>query len=168
MKTVNITSETTRKRSWVWGAAAVVGATIGAAALGATTSRPGLWYHQLKKPAGTPPNAAFGPVWTLLYMGIAYAGVRLVRAPASPERRKALAWWSTQLALNAAWSPVFFGVKQPAAAMVIIGALVPAIAATTNAARKVDGPSAVLMLPYLAWTSYATYLNAGILLKNHV
>ena len=153
-------------RRWIWGALAVVGATIGAATLGATTTSPGTWYRTLKKPPGTPPNAVFGPVWTVLYMGIAYAGVRLVRAPASPQRSKALAWWSAQLALNAAWSPVFFGLKQPAVAMWVIAALVPTIAIATNAARKVDRPSALLMLPYLAWTSYATYLNAGILLQN--
>lgn len=155
-----------RKSNWLWGAAAVVGATIGAATLGATTTQPGAWYRTLNKPWGTPPNAVFGPVWTLLYIGIAYAGVRLVRTAASPERTTALRWWSAQLALNAAWSPVFFGLKQPAAAMAIIGALVPAIVATTNAARKADKPSAALMLPYLAWTSYATYLNVGIWLEN--
>ena len=84
-----------------------------------TASSIGSWYSALERPPGTPPNAVFGPVWSVLYalMGIAFALI-WHRAPAGPAKRRALIAFFIQLALNLAWTPVFFGAHQLAAAQV--------------------------------------------------
>lgn len=155
-----------QKGSKVWGTLGIIGATVAAAAFGSVVSKPGAWYQALSKPPGNPPPYVFGPVWTVLYAGIAYAGVRLVTARASRERNVALTLWGVQMALNAAWSPVFFGLHMPKASLAIIAAMVPTIAATIHQSRKVDKAAAALMSPYFLWTCYAAYLNAGIVYKN--
>lgn len=152
--------------SKVWGSLGIVGATVAAAAFGALVSKPGLWYQTLIKPPGQPPPSVFGPVWTVLYAGIAYAGVRLVTSRPSRERNSALTWWGAQMALNAAWSPVFFGLHMPKASLAVIAVMLPTIACTILQARKVDKAAAALLAPYFVWTCYATYLNAGIVYKN--
>ncbi|HEY1121522.1 MAG TPA: TspO/MBR family protein [Haloferula sp.] len=129
-----------------------------------TASSIGSWYAALERPPGTPPNAVFGPVWTVLYamMGIAFALV-WHRAPAGPAKRGALTMFFIQLALNLAWTPVFFGAHQLALALVVIGLLVLAIATTIVRFRPLDKVAAALLVPYLLWVCYATYLNAGFL-----
>lgn len=148
-------------------AATVIGcATLAAAAAGAAVSRPGKWYRELRKPAGTPPPGVFGPVWTALYAAMAYSAWRVWRRAPSPGRRQALTLWGAQLGLNAAWSPVFFGAHAPRAALGVIAALLPTLGAYTLSARKVDRWAGRLIWPYLGWTGYATYLNSGIARKN--
>jgi tryptophan-rich sensory protein len=143
----------------------------GAAALGSLTmigrgSPSKSWYRLLAKPPAQPPSAVFGPVWTVLYGLIAYSGYRVYKAPSSPQRTRALAAWGTQLALNAAWTPLFFGAQKPTIALVDIGVLDASVLAYTLLARKVDKRAAVAVLPYLGWIGFATYLNAGIVAKN--
>lgn len=148
-------------------AMALIGGVTGAAALlGARVSKPGLWYRRLRKPAGTPPPALFGPVWTVLYTAMAVSAFRVWRNQNATGRRKALALWGLQLGLNAAWSPVFFGAHKPRAALGVITAMLPAIATYAWTARRVDRWAGRLMLPYMGWTGYATYLNAGIARNN--
>ncbi|CAN5764105.1 tryptophan-rich sensory protein [soil metagenome] len=146
-------------------------ASYGAAALGALTMRgkgrpDGAWYRSLNKPVFQPPSAAVGPVWSVLYGTIAYSGWRVWRAPESPERTRALALWATQLALNAAWTPLFFGARKPAAALVDMVALDVAAGAYAAAAAKVDRQAAAVFAPYLAWIAFATALNGAIVVKN--
>jgi tryptophan-rich sensory protein len=143
-------------------------ATAAAALAGAGVSRSAnlAWYHTLRKPPGTPPSAVFGPVWTLLYGLMAVSAYRVWRRPAGPDRSRALALWGGQLAVNAAWSPLFFGLHLPRVALVDLGALLVLLAAYAQAARRVDRPAASLMAPYLAWVGYAGYLNAGIVAQN--
>lgn len=143
----------------------------GAAALGALTmngkgSPNGAWYKSLKKPAFQPPNWVFGPVWTALYGTIAYSGWRIYKAPKSAERTRALALWGTQLALNAAWTPLFFGARKPGVALVDMAALDAAAVAYVAAARKVDTRAAASLAPYLAWIGFASALNTAIVAKN--
>lgn len=143
----------------------------GAAALGALTmlgagAPDKAWYQSLRKPVFQPPSWVFGPVWTVLYGTIAYSGYRIWRAPKSPERTRALALWGTQLALNAAWTPLFFGARQPTAALANILALDVAAGAYTAAAARVDATAAKVVAPYLAWISFATVLNGAIVAKN--
>ena len=120
------------------------------------------WYPALNKPPGTPPNWLFGPAWTLLY-GLMGAAVALVwhRAEPSPAKRTALQWFVFQMVLNLVWTPVFFGFHQMLAALVIIVSLWVAILITIRAFRRVDALAGWLLVPYLIWVSYATYLNAG-------
>ena len=125
------------------------------------------WYAGLAKPSWTPPNAAFPIAWTTLYVLMAVALWRLWQLhDPSPQRRLAVGLWFVQLALNALWSPVFFGMEAPGAAMVVIFALWLAILATILACARIDRMAAWLLAPYLAWVSYATALNAAILALN--
>jgi len=148
-----------------FGAAVAAAAGSGAAA----TPRSGAakeWYDALDKPPFTPPKWVFPVAWTALYTLMAASAYRVWRAPGSPARTRALALWGTQLAANAAWSPLFFAARKPGAAMAALGVLLPAIAAYTNEARKVDAKAAWMMAPYLGWVSFAGVLNGEIVRRN--
>lgn len=116
------------------------------------------WYAVLPHPVGTPPNWLFGPVWTVLYALMAVAAWRVWLRPGG---RRALSIWGWQLAVNAAWTPVFFALHRPGAALAVIVALNVLIALTIAVFRRIDRIAALMMAPYLAWTLYAAYLNAG-------
>ncbi len=128
------------------------------------------WYLSLTQPPGTPPNWVFGPVWSALYAMVAVAAWLVWRSGASRagERRSrpALRLWGWQLLFNAAWTPAFFGLHSPPLALAVILALVALIVATMRAFAPVSRNAALLMLPYLAWTCYASYLTAGFLYLN--
>lgn len=132
----------------------VVGAVGGAV----TATSVGTWYAGLAKPGFNPPNGVFGPVWTALYVMMAVAAWRVWRAGA-PVRGRALGLWGAQLALNLAWSCLFFGLRAPGPALAEIAVLWAAIAATMLAFRRLDRFAAWLMAPYLAWVSFAAVLN---------
>jgi tryptophan-rich sensory protein len=139
-------------------------ATFAAAAAGAFAG-PGDWYAQLRKPPGNPPGWVFGPVWTTLYTLMAVAAWLVWRersrgaASAAGAVRGALVLFFVQLALNAAWSPLFFAAQRPGWAFVDLCAMWVAILATIVAFRRVRPLASVLMLPYLAWVTFAGYLN---------
>jgi len=146
-------------------------ATAGVAALGTLVMRgrgnpKGLWFRALRKPRFQPPNYVFGPVWTVLYATIAYAGYRIWRAPDSKQRTVALGLWAAQLALNGAWTPLFFGARKPILALGDMIALDTTALAFTAAATGVDKPAAALVAPYLGWLGFATALNAKIVANN--
>lgn len=146
-------------------AAAFGVATAAAATLGARFNpkgETGRWYDSLDKPPFTPPNIAFPIVWTTLYALMATSAYRVWNA----GERRAIGWWGAQLALNAAWSPIFFGARKPELALADLVALFAAIGAYTNAARKADKPAAWMMAPYLAWVAFAGALNAEIARRN--
>jgi benzodiazapine receptor len=154
-------------RPWVHKGAAlgvITGLTASAAWLGAKSTSRSVdgWYDGLRKPWFTPPKSVFGPVWTGLYALIALSGYRVWRAPRSRERRRALGLWGAQLVLNAAWSPLFFGMRRPLAALVDLVLLHRTATAYAEAARDVDRPAALMMLPYRGWLAYAGALNGAI------
>ncbi|MBA4791402.1 MAG: tryptophan-rich sensory protein [Rhizobiales bacterium] len=137
--------------------------------LGAAATYPAIptWYAGLAKPPWTPPNFAFPIVWTALYALMAIALWRLWdRAPDSPVRRRALLLFLVQLALNAGWSPVFFGLHAVGAAFAIILVLIGVVAATLHAALRADEVAGWLLVPYLPWLCYAAALNGAILFLN--
>lgn len=139
--------------------------TAGAAALGALASRKGAnsaWYERLPRPRFQPPDKVFAPVWSVLYGLIAASGARTFLARRSRVRTRALTLWGIQLALNVGWPAIFFGARRPRAALVEILALLASITAYTSSARKADRAAALLVVPYLAWTGFATLLNAAI------
>ena len=117
------------------------------------------WYDPLTKPSFQPPGWAFGLVWTTLYtmMGIALATI--LNEPPSAERRRGLALFTAQLALNFAWSPVFFGGGMIDAAFLIILAMNVLVTATIISFWKIRPLAGALLLPYLAWLCLATALN---------
>lgn len=146
----------------------LAGATATAAYWGSRATRRGLhgWYQSLRKPPYQPPQAAFAPIWTLLYAVMTCSAWRVLRRPRSAARTRALALWGTQLALNAVWPPLFFGRRRPRAAMADHILLFAAIASYTAAASKVDKPAAVMMAPYLAWVAFAGLLNEEVIRRN--
>jgi tryptophan-rich sensory protein len=134
------------------------------AVIGAKATTPEIphWYARIRKPSWTPPRLAFPIVWPILYAMIAIAGWRLWEAPPSDLRMAALIAFAIQLALNAAWSPVFFAAHRILAGLFVILLLDAAISATIWMSWDVDRWTSVLLLPYLAWTIFATALNAKI------
>ena len=124
------------------------------------------WYRQLSRPDWAPPTWLFGPVWTVLYVMIAVAGWRISSALPDAAAIAALAAWIVQIALNAGWTPLFFGLKRPDLGFYVIAALWVAIAATVVLAWPVDTLAAWLMLPYLVWVSFASALNFSIWRRN--
>ncbi len=140
-------------------------AAIGGALL-TTKKRNMLWYRALKKPSFTPPDRAFGLVWPVLYSLGALSAWRVARAPESKERSLALGLWATQLAFNAAWTPVFFGAHRPALAMATLAGNHASLSAYALAARKVDATAAWMVTPYLGWITFAGALNGSIVQKN--
>lgn len=124
------------------------------------------WFSSLVKPELYPPPATFGIVWTLLYilMGLSLAMVASARG--ARGRGLAVGLFALQLALNLAWSPVFFGLHQITAALVLIGVLAVAIVATMLAIRRVRPLAAWLLVPYLAWVLFASVLNWQFLVAN--
>jgi len=117
---------------------------------------PGAWYQTLNKPSWNPPNEIFGPVWTLLYLGMAVAAWLVWKRGGQGQ---ALRLYVVQLALNAAWTPVFFGAHQLGAAFIVIVCMWIAIFLTLRAFWAVSRPAGLLLVPYLAWVSFASVLN---------
>jgi len=122
------------------------------------------WYAGLAKPWFTPPNAVFGPAWTILYAMMAVAAWRI--GTGSAARMRAATLFGVQLALNAIWSPVFFGMEAPKLGLAVIAALLVALVATLIAFWRIDRLAGLLLVPYLAWICYATALNAAIVALN--
>jgi translocator protein len=120
---------------------------------------PGEWYASLNRPAFAPPNWLFGPVWTVLYILIAVAGWLIWRAQG--WRSPLLALWLVQMGLNALWTPIFFGLNMLGLALIEIIMLWIAIASCVVAFHRQVAIASWLMLPYLAWVSFALLLNAG-------
>jgi tryptophan-rich sensory protein len=138
------------------------GATGGAV----TRTSVGTWYAALDKPAFTPPDWVFGPVWTALYVMMAVAAWRVWRRADAAGARPALGLWALQLALNLCWSFLFFGARLVGAALAEIAVLFVAILATALLFRRVDRAAAWLLAPYAAWVAFAALLNAAIWILN--
>lgn len=132
-----------------------------AAATGAVI-RPGVWYERLVKPDWRPPNWLFAPVWSLLYLMIAASGWLVWREAGIAGGAGPLGLYAVQLLLNAAWTPVFFGLHRIGLGFATLVALWVAIAATIAAFFPVSVTAALLLVPYLAWASFAAALNFAI------
>jgi len=121
------------------------------------------WYAGLVKPALNPPSWVFGPVWTTLYafMGVA-AFLIWSFDGAQDKKRRALTIFGVQLFLNAIWSIIFFGLHSPGGALVEIVFLWLAIIWTIIIFYRISKLAAYLLVPYLLWVSFASYLNYSI------
>lgn len=120
---------------------------------------PGEWYAQLRKPAWNPPNWIFGPVWTALYTMMAVAAWLVWGRGGFAAQRAPLGLFLLQLLFNAAWSALFFGLQNPGLAFAEIVLLWLAIVGTLIAFWKAHRFASVLLLPYLAWVTFAAVLN---------
>lgn len=144
-----------------------IGICLGAGILGSffTISAIPTWYVTLNKPFFSPPNFVFGPVWTTLYilMGIS---LYLVWTSKGKFKKKAINLFLLQLGLNALWSIMFFGMKNPTLALVDIIALWITIFLTIKAFQPISKLAANLLVPYILWVSFASLLNLMIVILN--
>lgn len=140
------------------------------AALGgiATSSSVSTWYTTLNKPSFNPPNYLFGPVWTVLYLmqGISLYLINTATTKDVVAKLIAQILFYFQLVLNLLWSIFFFGLKNPALGLIEIGLLDITVIFTIVAAFRVRKAAAYLLIPYLLWISFATYLNYSIFILN--
>jgi translocator protein len=121
---------------------------------------PGEWYAALRKPAWNPPSWIFGPVWTALYIAMAVAAWLVWLRGGFRSQRKALSLFLTQLLFNALWSPLFFGLRSPALANILL--LWLALLGTIVAFWRARPIAGAILVPYLAWVSFATALNFAL------
>jgi len=124
------------------------------------------WFMDLVKPAIYPPPATFGIVWSALYLLMGIALTLVITARGARQRGLAIGLFVLQFVLNLAWSPLFFGMHQIAAALGLLVAIDVAVIATVAVFRKVRPLAAWLLLPYLAWVMFATLLNWQFLSAN--
>jgi tryptophan-rich sensory protein len=125
------------------------------------------WYATLNKPTFTPPSGVFGPVWITLYLLMGISLFLVWRADGDlQQRRKALAVFSLQLALNTLWSILFFGLRSPLAGLAGIICLWIAIWLTIHLFSRISRMAALLLAPYLLWVSFAVVLNVSIFILN--
>lgn len=136
-------------------------ACFGAASMGAWF-KPGDWYFNLNQPAWNPPAWLFGPVWTALYTMMAVAAWLVWRRGGFAAQRLPLVSFLIQLALNAAWTPLFFGLRMPGLAFAEILLLGLAIAWTMATFWRASRLAAGLLAPYLAWVIFAAVLNGAL------
>ncbi|QEH38529.1 TspO/MBR family protein [Aquisphaera giovannonii] len=122
----------------------------------------GPWYDGLRKPPWTPPGGVIGSVWTVLYTLMAVAAWLVWRRGGLAGARLPLSLHGAQLALNLAWPALFFAMRRPDLAFAEILLLWAAILATLVAFVRVSRPAASLLVPYLAWVSFAATLNYAL------
>ncbi|HEX2535742.1 MAG TPA: TspO/MBR family protein [Chitinophagaceae bacterium] len=148
---------------WKLGIALLLPLLTGFAASQVTVTGAGSWYAQLNKPEWNPPGWVFAPVWTSLYlmMGIALYLVWKSDAPVQ-EKRTALMLWFGQMVLNGTWSFLFFGAEHTGAAFAEILVLWLVILGTIFAFARIHRLAAWLLVPYIAWVSFAAILNGTI------
>jgi translocator protein len=141
-----------------------LGCCLTVGAIGGRWTAPAIptWYRGLRKPFFNPPNGVFAPVWTTLYLLMGVAAWRIAVQPESAVRTLGLSLFVVQLALNLAWSWIFFRRHAMGAALVEMALLWAAIAATLGTFAQVDRAAAWLLAPYLAWVSFAALLNLAI------
>lgn len=125
-----------------------------------------LWYNNLYKSPFTPPTWVFTPVWTLLYITIAISLFLFLKSGFTKEKILPLVFFTIQMLLNFAWTPVFFGMQNIRNAYIIIVLLVVFLALTIISFYRFSKRSAYLLVPYLIWSLFAAYLNFYILINN--
>jgi translocator protein len=139
---------------------------IGAIGGIATASGVNNWYVTLVKPFFNPPNAIFGPVWTVLYLLMGISLYLILQAPSSDLRKKALVVFAVQLFLNFCWSFLFFKFHLLAVSFIEIILIWCSIVVMIITFYKLDKKAALLQIPYLLWVSFASVLNGAIWFLN--
>lgn len=146
-----------------WTLFAIFFAACAAAATTGAMFKPGAWYDALAKPPWTPPPWVFPITWTVLYLCIAYAGARVA---VLPDNAQAMGFFAVQIAFNTLWTPIFFGLHNTKAAMVVILCLWAAVAATMLSFLQLDLIAGLLFVPYLVWVTIAASLNFEVWRRN--
>lgn len=126
------------------------------------------WYKSLKKSPLNPPSWIFGPVWTFLYALIAYSFYTYLKGHGSKSVPViGISVFAIHMLANFAWAPIFFTLKQPNWAFIDICFMLITLLYTIYLFNKRSSKAALLLLPYLAWVSFATYLNYDIVRLNY-
>ncbi len=134
---------------------------------GGLATQIGPWYRQLVKPSWQPPDWLFGPAWTLIFALIAAAGVRAWwDTPPGSERQVVLACFAINGVLNVLWSVIFFALRRPDWALIEVALLWISIVVLIVAVGRYSPSGAWLLVPYLAWVSFASFLNWTIVRLN--
>ncbi len=141
---------------------------IAVGGIGGAVTEIGPWYYSLIKPTWQPPDWAFGPIWTLIYITTGIAGVRAWRLGDARQRRLFLIALLINCALNVLWSLLFFKIQRPDLALIEVVALWLSIVPLILLPLRYSPRSSLLMLPYLAWVSVAAYLNLTIVRLNQL
>jgi benzodiazapine receptor len=130
---------------------------------------PDSWFQSLTKPTWNPPGWVFAPAWTLLYvlMGTSVWRMRRDAHASRIDKTSAMRLFWTQFVLNLAWTPIFFGLHQPGLAFIEICLLWLVALWTALAFGKISSTAGYLLVPYLAWLSFALVLNGTIWLLNN-
>lgn len=131
-----------------------------------TFSKIPTWYAGLVKPEFSPPNWVFGPVWNILYLLMGISLFLVHTSKKTRDRDLGIKLFYAQLILNALWSIVFFGMENPALALLVIFVLLGAVFSVIKMFWRVNKTSAYLLIPYIAWLSFATILNFSIVVLN--
>jgi tryptophan-rich sensory protein len=139
---------------------------IAVGGIGGAVTEIGPWYFSLIKPTWQPPDWAFGPIWTLIYITTGIAGVRAWRLGDTRQRRLFLIALLINCALNVLWSLLFFKMQRPDLALIEVVTLWLSIVPLILLPLRYSPRSSLLMLPYLAWVSVAAYLNLTIVRLN--
>ena len=160
---ISVASRSPLQRATPWVIA--FGVVFAVAASGAAFP-PDAWFVALNKPTWQPPAWVFAPVWTLLYVLMACSLALLIRSPANAMRRLALTLFVVQLALNAAWTPLFFGAHSPQLALLAICLLWLVLIGCISVNLRVHATAGWLLLPTLVWVSFALVLNGVIVALN--
>ena len=135
--------------------------------LGGALTMLGPWWQALKVPAWKPPDWAFGPAWTIIFVLWALAAALAWQAARSPsERRNIVLLFGLNGLLNVAWSGLFFGLQRPDWALVEVIVFWASIAALILAVRPIARPAAIMLLPYLVWVTFAAAVNLSIVRLN--
>lgn len=125
------------------------------------------WYTTLNKPFFAPPNWIFGPVWTILYFLMGVSFYLIWKQGWHKQAIKTAIWFFlAQLMVNFVWSPIFFGLQSPPAGLIVIVTLGVLIVITMKNFFPLSRTASYLLIPYLLWVSFATALNAAILVLN--
>ena len=141
-------------------------AATAAAAGSAVTSPNSQWYRSLDKPTWQPPSAAFPAVWSSLYALMAFSSARALDHMTPDQRRRYWRAFAVNLGLNAGWSAVFFGARRPGLSLLELAALNASNLRLLRRTWRADRLAGAALLPYVAWTGFATVLNGSIAARN--
>ena len=158
----------TEQRSRRWKPILIAfGAALVVASLGGAATDIGPWYQALEKPSWQPPDWLFGPAWTLIYALTALAALEAwIRAPQGWPRTRIIGFFALNAFLNLLWSQLFFGLRRPDWALVEVGVLWASIILLMVVVRPYSTRAVWLLLPYLAWVSFAAFLNFTVVCLN--
>ncbi|ORB30148.1 TspO/MBR family protein [Mycolicibacterium parafortuitum] len=156
-----VTDTRTRPKPWLALAISVL-AVLLASGLGGLAANSAERYARLRQPGFAPPSWVFGSTWTLLYALMAIAAWLVWRTGPSPETRRALVLYGVQLVLNAAWTPLFFGLGWRGIAFVELAVLLVVLIVTVVAFWRRSAVAGALLLPYVAWSTFALCLNFAV------